>query len=146
MHASRKPLSLTTLRLIWAAYALTIPILVEVGSHATGTPESRPGWGTGLLTASLLWSVWSLYRFRTKLMKRAAQRAVDGDSVGGARSWATGHFVRIASAESIVCWGLLAHVILHSPAWVSMTFYCAGGTLLLLYWPRAHEAAFDSQS
>jgi hypothetical protein len=137
MPTGRKPLSLKTLRQMWVAFALSFLLIARVGSFATGVPVSRPDWRTGLLAMIAAWSAWSIYRLCSKLMARGASKLAEGNPDAAARTRSAAHVLGFASAESIVLWGLVAHLALHSPAGVSLGFYFSGAALLVFYWPKS---------
>ncbi len=132
---SRKPLSLATLRLLWGSFAMSFVLIAGVAAVPAGIPAHRLGWSLLILAALISWSAWSVYHLRRGLFARAALKAMEGNSDAAAKVQTTAHLLGFASAESIVLCGVLAHFVLHSPPWVSASFYVAGTALLLLYWP-----------
>ena len=135
--SSRKPLRLVTLRLFWGSFAISFLLIAWIGSFPTGVPVSRSAWGSGILAAIAVASAWRIYTLRTRLLARAARTAAEHEPDAAAKIASVAHLLGFASAESVLLCGVVAHFVLHSPAWISWSFSLAGGALLVLYWPAS---------
>ncbi len=133
-------MTLKKVRLIWACFAMSFVLFAWTASLPSVVPVQRPSWGVGILALFAVYSAWSLYRIRRKILSRASRKAAEGDPAAAARFASAAYLFSFMSAESTMVCGVLAQLGLHAPSPVSWSFYLAGATLLLLYWPAKPAA------
>ncbi len=131
----RRPLSLRSARMIWIVSLAFAAVVVCFAEFLSGAPDNQFGWSQWTVAALGIWSAWSGYSLRRKLMLRAAKAMSDGATDAGGRRWSAAQLIGIASAVSVVLWGFIADMILKSPRLLGGLLYAAGVVILVLYRP-----------
>ncbi|HUX43531.1 MAG TPA: hypothetical protein VMV57_02155 [Terracidiphilus sp.] len=131
----RKRLSLRSLRMIWVVSLVYAAVVVCFAEFMSGASKNQFAWPQWSVAALGIWTAWSGYSLRRKFMMLAARSFSAGATDTGGRRWSVAQLFGIASAESVVLWGLIADMVLKSPRFLGGFLYAAGMIILILYRP-----------
>ena len=131
----RRPVSLRSARLIWIVSLAFVAVVVSFAEFLGGASGNQLGWSQLTVAAMGIWSAWSGYSLRRKLMLRATTAMSEGAADAGGRKWSAAQLIGIASAVGVVLWGFVADVILKCPRLLGGVLYVAGVVILVLYRP-----------
>ena len=128
---------LRRLRLIQLAMIAVIPIfgwVAEFGRDPGSSDWTLRHW---LVTGLAFWGALGGFRIRHRPLHRSEDAlAKDLSNPKALKQWEAGHLIALASAESLVLWGLVLRMVLGGALWQALLFYAAGLFLLLLWTPR----------
>jgi F0F1-type ATP synthase membrane subunit c/vacuolar-type H+-ATPase subunit K len=128
---------LKKLRLIQLAMIAVIPIFGWVAEFGRGRGSRDWNLGHWFVTGLALWSAFGGFRLRHRLLLRSEQAAAkDASNPKALKQWEAGNLIGLASAESVVLWGLVVRMVLGGALWQASFFYAVGLLLLLLWTPR----------
>ena len=128
--------ALHQLRLIHLVFILCVPFFAWIAERA---PEQSSGatpvyW---ILVAAGLGSAAAGIRVGGRLLSSLDPKDATGDLPEiRIHRWKTGHFVRVASAESVALYGVITRMTLGLTLWFAVPFYVVSLCLLLLWTPR----------
>lgn len=121
--------------MIWIVSLAFAAVVVCLAEFVSGAAGSQFRWSQWTVAALGIWSAWSGYSLKHKLMLRAAKAMRGGAADAGGRGWSAAQLIGIASAVSVVLWGFVADVILQSPRLLGGLLYATGVVILVLYRP-----------
>ena len=128
---------LKKLRLIQLAMIAVIPIFGWVAEFRRDSGNNDWTLRHWLAAGLALWSAFGGFRHRHRLLFRSEQAAAkDASNPKALKQWEAGNLIGLASAESLVLWGLVVRMVLGGALWQASFFYAVGLFLLLLWTPR----------
>jgi hypothetical protein len=133
---------LRRMRMSWAAFALTVPVVAVAGFLAPRLPTEvgSPLVVTGLVLAMCLWVAFTAERDARLRLERAKRAfAVHGGATRLLRDHRLVLLLVLLRLEIIVIGGLLTAVWGAGPR-VGLCFVLAGGVLMALAWPTERKS------
>jgi F0F1-type ATP synthase membrane subunit c/vacuolar-type H+-ATPase subunit K len=109
---------LRKLRLIQLALIAATLIFGSVAEFERGRGSSDWNLWHWFVMGLALWSVFGGFRLRHRLLLRYEQAAAKDDSNPKAlKKWEAGNLIGLASAESVVLWGVVVRMVLGGALW-----------------------------
>jgi len=136
---------LGTLRLIHAAFVVTIPLVAWVAQNSCPSASNDRTLWHWVITGLALYSALVGFSFRRKLMRRSEDAPRnDASNPKAVRQWRAAHFVGWAAAEAIAFYGVVLQMVLGGSIWEASFFYAVALLLLLLWTPRRSTTALSA--